>query len=179
MYTWGGIAFINFNRAIANSDPESREAVSRVVISLAESVAYKSSKDLGVPKLAGVFAARANATNRLGFVDVVNFSHVVAAKGDGWVKTAKGMLERAEQSAFYLRTMLEILVAELASDVVQHRDRESLKGLVAFIRAKRGYLKKVPKAGDVKKLLDKMERENWFGKAKKKSSPATPVPDDD
>jgi len=102
----------------------------------------------------------------------VNFAHIVSAKGEGWVHAAKGVLERGEQSAFYLRTMLEILVSELESDVVQYRDRESLKEMVAFIRAKRSYLKKVPKSGDVRRLLDKMERDDWFGKNRNKTKDA-------
>lgn len=164
-YQWGGIAFIDFD-VDKKVDPHSGEAIARVVTSLAESVAHKSSSELALLKMAGVFSARPRGASKLTFLDVINFAHIVSARGEKWNQYARNALDRADHAGYYLYVMLRVLLEQINSDVVRGYDREQLKELVALIRAKRGYVTMRPKPRQIKFYMDRMDQEERIAKAR-------------
>lgn len=162
VFRWGGLAFIDFNRIGKDHDADSNEAITSVVVAVGTAVARKASEDLGSHKLAMVFQAREKDSRSVGFLDVVNFNSILAAKGRQWEETLSGIIQRSGKNAFYLSEMLISLMRALKNEVHQNKERDSLKKLVARIHAKRGLNKSLPGEKTVKKILSRLEAANHF-----------------
>lgn len=157
-FRWGSIAFIDFDKAAASLDPNSDEAKMEVVISLSRAVARRAASDLGSRKLSGVFRAEVAVEELTGFSEAMNFSCILAARGTGWIDSATQIIERVGRQSFYLWFMLEDAMDHLQNDIVQHKDREGLKKLVATVQAKRHLKKDKPGAKAVTRVLERLEK---------------------
>ncbi|ABC63542.1 hypothetical protein ELI_07250 [Erythrobacter litoralis HTCC2594] len=167
-YRWGAMAFINFDKAAKDLDPESAEAIAEVVLSLARSVSSKTRQRLGFQKLGGIFAERALRSETIGFLEVLNFYHLIGARAEGWEEAAERLLELAEPGSLYLWMMLGGILDELKHDVVRVADRSKLKRLVAYTRAKRSFVVRKPNDKQVAKLLERMAKEELLNSNSKR-----------
>ncbi|WP_296716226.1 hypothetical protein [Erythrobacter sp.] len=158
-YRWGAIAFLDFNKAAKDLNPVSAEAISNVVVSLSRSVAIKSRQDLAFQKLGGIFADRALRTVSVGYLEVLNFYHLIGGRAEGWEKAAEHLLEKASPGSLYLLIMLRGILDELKHDVVRIGDRSKLKRLVAYTRAKRMYVVSKPSDQQIANFIQKMSKE--------------------
>jgi len=158
-YRWGAMAFIDFDKAAKDLDPHSSEAFSEVVLSLARAVSRKTRQTLGFQKLGGIFAERALRTKTIGFLELLNFYHIIGARGDGWEDPAEQLLEKVEPGSMYLWMMMRGVMDELQHDVVRLSDRTKLKRLIAYTRAKRSYVVQRPSEKQISQLVEKMSKE--------------------
>jgi predicted phosphodiesterase len=158
-FSWGSVTFIDFYRAAEDLNPESVEAKNAITVALNREIATSAVRDLGTSKLSGVFKAREALGKPVGFMELANFSCLISAKGQKWAETATKIIERTDKNAFYLRAMLVMLMRELEIEVLQAKDREQLRRLVALVHAKRSFKKQVPGAKAVNKILEILKRE--------------------
>ncbi|GEM_PF-2228273 len=163
LYRWGAMAFIDFDKAAKDLEPDSHEAISAVVLSLSRAVSLKTRQTLGFQKLGGIFAERAFRSVEVGFLEVVNFYHLIGARAEGWENAAEHLLAAAEPGSIYLWMMLHGVMDELKHDVVRMGDRAKLKRLVAYTRAKRAYATKRPTEQQISKHLQRMEKQELIG----------------
>jgi 3',5'-cyclic AMP phosphodiesterase CpdA len=162
VFRWGGMTFLDFALAAEKYDEGSLEASIAVLISLVDAAALKMAQEAGSIKLAPVFRAVAEKGETTGFLELANFACVCAARGRDWAETATTIIGRTSKNAFYLRAMLEILVRTLREEVLQGRDRDATKRLVALIQVKRNWGKDAPGAKAVGKMVGKLEELSYF-----------------
>lgn len=166
-FSWGGVTFIDFDRAAKGCDANSPEAFVGVVISLATAVATKASQDYGSVKLGPVFRMTSQNPEVIGFHEVVNFTCIITARGRGWVETASTIIDRTDKNAFYLSEFLHQMMNSLKYEIMPGRDRDGLKRLVAQVRAKRDFNKQAPGSKAVTKMLSYLEKDKYFPSAVK------------
>ena len=154
--------FIDFPLAFADLEPTSDEAIARVVMALTESVAEKTIGQVAAPKLAAVFRERAKSGTGFGFQDVLNFAHVVAAKGSNWEKTAELILARCGRQAYYLWTMSNILIRDIKLNVSKAVDVEKAKRLLVYIQVKRQLSKQHPSSTAVTRAYKQLAGKGFF-----------------
>lgn len=159
-FQWGGVAYLDFARN--DVEPDSPQAKLAIIDSLSWSVARRTSELLGAKKLAGVFRARANATSNITFTEIMNFHCILAAKGVGWEESAKALIDKADRNSFYLCMMSDVLAAQAFHEVIQIKDRQALKRLVATISAKRVYKRDVVGSKAIKKRLRVLDSKGAF-----------------
>lgn len=176
IFRWGGILFIDFNAAVGDFAPQSAEAIARVVIALSESIVIKSAEDVGVQKLSRVFRARAQNCEGFDFLDVLNFGHIVGAKGKDWEKTARIVIDRCPSGSYYLWLLSNILIRDFKHNVSLISDREHTKRLIAVIQAKRGFGTKRPKPAEIDRAMKSLQKRSFFDRLLKSS---TSTVDDD
>jgi predicted phosphodiesterase len=157
---WGGIAFIDFDKVKQDEDED--RTVANVTIGLGRAVSKALAEQIGSHKLAGVFSAREVSEKPFGILDLMTFTCILFAKGEGWADTLGAMIKRADKNAFYLAMMLSMLRVHLRDEVLQMKDRDALKWLMATVRAKRDYNKQAPGAKLVKTVFTAMEKKNAF-----------------
>ncbi|OWV96927.1 hypothetical protein ATY81_27575 [Rhizobium sp. R72] len=159
-FRWGGIAFLDFH-TVKDDEDESR-TVANVTVSLAGSIAQVSGDILGSNKLAALFRARQKTGVDKGIVELMNFHCILASKGADWPESLKEIIIRTDKNAYYLNMMLHGLMSHLRNEVIQAKDRESVKWLIAMIQSKRVKNKQTPGAKLVKRFFDAIEREDGF-----------------
>lgn len=170
-FRWGGIQFLDFDKFAKELDPKSIEAFANVIESLCYSIALRVGDSLGTKKLSGVFRELAKSSKDIGFTDIVLFSCVLNAKGLGWSDTLKQLIEKVGKEAYYLSSMLDALMQNLARDVSRVKDRDATKRLVATIQAKRSFRTMAPGAKVVTKMLEHLERNDQFTLTDSKAVP--------
>jgi len=161
-FTWGGVAFIDFDRAVKDTERGSAEAKMTIIDALCASVADRTAGDLGTSKLTAVFKARDAAQPAMNFLEFLNFNCVLVSKGPGWDKVIVGMIERAGKNSFYLWAMLCNLMTNYKTDIALGRDRDLMKRLIAHIEAKRSHRKDVVGAKAVTSMLAQLEADKHF-----------------
>lgn len=164
-FRWGGVLFTNFDKAYGAADPNSAEAIVAVILTLSHSVANKISEQIGTFKLAAVFRSKAASVTSTGFVEVLLFACILEAKGNEWHETLAMLIRKTEKNAYYLHLMLNILMWHLSYGIMQSKDVDAMKRLVALIHAKRGHNKMDPGAKLVTRMLDTLESQNTFDSA--------------
>lgn len=161
-FNWGGLSFIDFNKASDEADQTKREVMVSVIISLVHAVSMKNAGECGSIKLAPVFRAVAQGGKLKGFSNLVNFECIATARGKDWPDTLSMMIEKTDKNAYYLSEMLNILLRLLRVEVMPGRDRESMKRLVALIQAKRIYSKQAPGSKAVTKMVEHLASQDYF-----------------
>ena len=160
-FRWGGIAFIDFHNARDESEDEAK-TIANVIVSLGSAVSQLAGERLGSYKLSGVLRAREKSGTDQGLMLLMNFHSILVAKGEDWPILLEKIIMRTDKKAFYLQMMLSALRAHLRDEVIQSKDREAIKWLIATIRTKRDLNKQAPGTKLVKKVLGIMERKNGF-----------------
>jgi len=163
-YRWGGLAFIDFNKAVRNLDPDSAEAVTQIVCSLSRVVAERIADLIGSSRLSAVFSAR-KFGDGVSFKDVMTFHCLLASRGSNWAETLREMIEKTDRHAFYLSLMLRALMNRLDHEISQSKDRDAMKRLVAVIQAKRSFGKQAPGHKAVSNILGRLEKRGDFDSA--------------
>lgn len=158
---WGGIAFLDFDTV--TKDEDEAQTITNVTVALACAVGETVGSILGSSKLAAIFNARRRHESK-GILELMNFQCILKAKGSGWCDCLADMILRIDKNAFYLSVMLSALMYHLRTEVLQTKDRESVKWLVATIQAKRAKKKQAPSAKLVKMILGDMEQQDSFPK---------------
>ena len=161
-FRFGSVSFLDFNRAAEGLDENSHEAFVSVIVSLVDAVASQTAREAGSIKLAPVFRAVASDTEVSGFMEVVNFGCILAARGKSWADTLTAIIEKTDKNAYYLRALFDLLMAALKYEILQGRDREATKRLVALIQAKRDFGSQLPGAKAVRKMFDHLEKTDYF-----------------
>ncbi len=159
-FRWGGIAFLDFH-TVKDHEDEAR-TVGNVTVSLAGSIAQVTGELLGSNKLAALFRARERSGLGKGITELMNFHCILSAKGNDWAKSLEDIIVRTDKNAFYLNMMLQCLMAHLSNEVLQMKDRDAVKWLIATIQSKRVKNKQAPGAKLVKKLLRSIEDVDGF-----------------
>lgn len=161
-FTWGGIAFIDFDQAVRDSERGSPEARMAIIDALCMSVAQRTASDLGTAKLSAVFKARHEGAADVSFLEFMNFYCVLLSKGPNWDKTIVSMIERAGRNSFYLWAMLWALMENYKSGISIVKDRDSMKRMIAHIEAKRTHRKDTVGAKAVTSMLAHLESVKHF-----------------
>lgn len=159
---WGGVAFIGFNKIGFGDDDDLEKTYQLMVPQLSRAISNATAKSIGISKLSAVFSEREKRTTTLGYVDVLNFCCVLNAKGSNWATTLKSMIERADKNSYFLFIMLDALVDNFKNEINLSKNRDELKNLIAFVRAKRIFNKNSPGARGIKKVLKKLEERQAF-----------------
>lgn len=156
---WGGIAFLDFDTV--TKDEDEAQTITNVTVALALSIGVTVGEILGSPKMAAIFNAR-RLKQGSGILELMNFHCILRAKGGAWTDALADIIKRIDKNAYYLSLMLTSLMHHLETEVLQTRDRESIKRLVATIQAKRTEKKQVPGSKLVRRMLDRMEEQDQF-----------------
>lgn len=162
IYRWGVVTFMDFNRAAEEFSPQSAEAIARVVLSLSNAVVHKSAGEIAFSKLSKVFALFAERRLDFNFLDVLNFSHIITAKGSGWEDSAKSIIDRCDTHSYYLFMLSNIIIRDVKQNILKAGDVKKAKSLLGVIQAKRSLSKMRPKPGEVSNVLAKLERTSFF-----------------
>lgn len=160
LFRWGGVAYLDFN--IANVEPDSPQAKLAIIDSLSYSIAKRLAELLGTKKLAGLFRASASKIEKIGYIDILLFHLVVSARGLGWEDTAREMIKKAPRDSFFLSMMCDSLTDLSHHEILQVKDRSSVKQLISLISAKRVYRKELPGAKAVNRRLRSLEKKGSF-----------------
>ena len=161
-FNFGGISFVDFDRAAEGMDVNSHEAFVSVIVSLSHSIATKTSQEYGANKLSGLFRTTAEQPAVVGFVELVNFACLATSRGRDWSDSCTKIIHSTDKNAFYLQAMLRVLMELLEFEAMSGRDRDSMKKLVALIQAKRNYNKQAPGAKAVNKMNEFLEKDNYY-----------------
>ena len=161
-FSWGGVTFLDFDKAAEGLEGKPEEAFASVVTALATAAASKTAQDYGSIKLGPVFRSTSKLDELSGFFEVVNFTCIITARGRGWIEAAVQVIERADKSSYYLSELLHQMMRTLKFEIMPGRDREGLKRLVAQVRAKRDFNKQAPGSKAVSKMLSFLEKDNFF-----------------
>ncbi len=159
-FRWGGVVFLDFDKVGENEN--SAEAVTAVITNVSHAVASQTAEQMGSHKLAAVFKAREQAEKEIDLLEVMNFGCLLAAKGQGWAEVLSKIIQRTDKNSYYLSSMLRILMNHLSIEIIQSKDREAVKKLVALIQAKRTFKKQLPGAKVVSKMLSHLEKISHF-----------------
>lgn len=162
-FRWGGVAFLDFNELVGDLDPNAVEAKVSVVDAISRSVSLKASEEIGVKKLGPVFRSREKQSTKTGFLELVNFACLLAARPQDWNQLLAKAIERTDKNSYYLFGMLMALLNYLRNEIGQSGDREKAKRLVALVRAKRDFNKQVPGPKAVNKMFEFLKKTNQFG----------------
>lgn len=162
VFRWGGMTFLDFNKATERFEQNSPEAFIAILIALVDAAAYKVAVEAGSLKLAPIFRAVCDEANPQGFIELANFACICAGRGRGWADTLTAMIQRTGKNAFYLRAMLEVLVRTLREEILQGKERDAVKRLVALIQAKRNWGREAPEAKTVTKMVKRLEEISYF-----------------
>lgn len=174
-FRWGGIAFIDFDRAVAGLEEDSAEAQVRMVEGLANAIARKTANDIGTAKLSAVFKARESKDPEVSFLEFTNFNCTLLAKGTGWDKVLSKLIERTSKNSFYLWLMLTSLMNHYQTEISLSKDRASIKRLIAQVEAKRTHRRDVPGAKAIKRMLDHLESIKHFDDFSSRASDSEPA----
>jgi predicted phosphodiesterase len=161
-FNWGGISFLDFDRAAKDLDNKPHEIFVSVVTSLADAAIAKTAQEHGSVKLSAVFRSSSVNSKFSGFLQMLNFACIATARGRGWVDITTTIIEQTDKNAFYLSEMLNQLMRILQVEIMPNRDREAMKRLVALIQTKRDYGKQTPGAKAVSRMVSAMERSEFF-----------------
>ena len=161
-FKWGGISFVDFDRAAEGLEDDPQQAFVSVVTALVDAAISKTAQDYGSSKLSAVFRSSIQGERFTGFMSVLNFTCIATARGRGWSEAAAEIINATDKNAFYLSEMLRQLMRLLQFEIMPNRDREAMKILVGLIRAKRDLGKQSPGSKAVKRLVDAMERQDYF-----------------
>lgn len=161
-FKWGGVAFLDFNRAVESREVNTPEAMLAVIDALINSVSGAAAEEIASHKLAPVFRARERAAGEIGSLEFINFECILKAKGPHWAETLIKMIERTDKNSYFLSSMLRSVMANLRNDIVQSKDRDALKRLVALIHAKRSFNKQAPGSKAVTRMLDHLTKNSHF-----------------
>lgn len=164
-FSWGGLGFTNFDKAVALDEKRHHQNIVQVVTELVDAIAVKVSHECASIKLASVFRAAADDESFGGFLSVLNFCCIATARGRGWAQTSAVIIERTDKNAYYLRVMLDHLLRLLRYELMSGRDREALKRLIALIQAKRVHSKQSPGAKAVTKMVDHLTKRDYYPEA--------------
>ncbi len=163
---WGGIAFVDFNKGLAeNGDTDDYKIVEicqRLLLHLADSPRSR----LGTQKLGEAHKGLILDGCDSDFATLANFNCILASKPKAWEGTLHSVLKATDKNAYYLSIMLMLLFQEYRVGLNQARDLESLKKLIAFVRAKRESGKNAPGKSSIKSMLKRLEEVDHFGKIK-------------
>jgi hypothetical protein len=119
---------------------------------------------LGTRKLGAVFRATSEKQPNIEFLDMEIFDCVLAARSPGWEDTLAKIIERTDKNAYYLYGMLKSLMRNIDGEILSTADRTKIKRLVAIIRAKRNWKKQMPGSKAVDRMLEHLEKSEYFSK---------------
>jgi predicted phosphodiesterase len=162
-FKWGGIAFINVGQLARIEDAATPELIGPTILGLRNGFTSSAAEKLGTKKLGAVFRAREGRSPEVGFLELLNFACTLSAKGKNWDAILGSLIQRTDKNAYYLRSMLRMLAKHLETEILQTKDRESVKRLIAFIKAKRTFKKQNPGSKAIEAVLTKLEEKNAFG----------------
>ena len=134
----------------------------RVVLSVSSALCDRTAADIGTKKLSGVFQRFSANGNAAGFLVLLNFSHILTAKGAGWKSALSDIIVGTDRKSYYLNAMLSRLMSDLRNEINTGRDRDQSKELVALIQAKRTGKTNAPGAKLISRVLRQMEDQGHF-----------------
>ena len=74
-------------------------------------------------------------------------------------------IQKNSRNSYYLYRMLQSLLSFLRNEVLQMRDREEIKKLIATIQAKRKFKKEIPSSGLTNRILKNLDETKLLGKS--------------
>lgn len=168
---WGGVAFIDFNQIQKSANSQKlneAELITKVIIRLALAVVHQCKDDIGVHKLGPIFHERKNQDSDINLFRAMNFACILNAKSTRWAEFLEEIIKETDKNSYYLNMFLNILRHHLKEEIIQIKDREILKKLIALIQTKRTLKKQSPGAKAINKMLNHLKKIDAF-----KESPKT------
>jgi len=157
---WGGLLFVGFDeiKTLESGEPD----VLSVVLSISNAINCRTAREIGTKKLSGVFHHFSQSGKASGFQILLNFSHILAAKGKGWELALEKLIVETDKNSFYLNAMLSRLWGDLKNELNTGKNRKRAKRLVAVVQAKRTAKTNAPGAKLVSSTLKQMEKQGHF-----------------
>lgn len=159
---WGAVSFTDFNSVEKDTGTTGLSLIVDVIVELSLSVVSKISSEIGTYKLANVFRATAAGQNQTDFLTIALFACILEAKGPEWAKTLDKMIVSTKRDAFYLTSMLHLLMHSISMGLEKGRDMEEAKRLVALIHSKRANNKAAPGEKLIAAHLRTLEKRGEF-----------------
>ncbi|NIX78108.1 SIR2 family protein [Microvirga terricola] len=169
-YIWNGIVFHNTIEYSPEDRDDQEKRTFIVLMSLAHSFAEGFANTTGTRKLSEVFRVIGVENKVSAYKQYVNFTCLLRSKPRNWNESVEHILTNTPRTSYYLRKMLGTTFRQFHSEVNTGQDRERLKRIVAFIRAKRDLKKDNPGAKLVKNVLGQLEDQKAFEPNKDKPS---------
>jgi hypothetical protein len=160
-FYWNGLLFINEMHGL---EQDKRKRTASVMFGLVSAVYDKNNEEVGSRKLGEVFKLFASSEEIVGFLRVLNFACLIRSKPRGWLAAAREMVAGTKRNEFYLSVFLQMAFQQFRNEVNTNLEREELKKLVAIIKMKRDLKKDHPGEKDIRNVVDRLEKKEFFDK---------------
>jgi len=164
LFRWGGVTFFNMDYVPGKEIENTQQARWGAVTMISGSVSKHLGDMIGTRKLGAVFRAKSESQPNVEFLDMELFDCILSARASGWDSALAKIIERTDKNAYYLYGMLASLTRNIGDEILSASDREKIKRLVAIIRAKRNWKKQVIGSKAVDRMLEHLEKNDYFSK---------------